>query len=385
MNNSPAKASLRNVSIDIWRILAIFLVMTNHYWGLLSDIQVSRFKIVNFLESFGGEIGVTIFFIISGYGIYCSLNKSFNDKSFSYKDFTLKRMNRILPQYYVSILLILLLMDGAYYLSITGFKDIGAHFLLVHNVIPAFSGSINGPLWALGVIFHFYLAAPLIYKCIKENPLVTLFLAVTVTFVSKYLLLHIIFPNLGLEGYNFWGGRNLLTSSIDNFVLGMLLAYVWNEYSAKAVEKLNKKAGTAIGIIIVLLAAAAVWLWCGFCSQHGIHTDNLSGYLFHTVLAALCCMLIGGMSLLQIVGVKYDLAVFRLLRWVSKYEYAIFLWHYPLVANLVAKSDIMIKLKQNCRPIAWLVSFAVVIAFGIGFTKVTENIKIVKDKRLNEK
>ena len=56
-----------------------------------------------------GYIGVDIFFVISGYLITSILNVNFNDNTFSFKEFFLRRFLRIVPVYIFVIFLTLLI------------------------------------------------------------------------------------------------------------------------------------------------------------------------------------------------------------------------------------------------------------------------------------
>lgn len=62
----------RNKSIDILRAGALLIVLTYHLWVLTGSVAI-MLPIVDTIVPLGGELGVTLFFLLSGYGIYYSL------------------------------------------------------------------------------------------------------------------------------------------------------------------------------------------------------------------------------------------------------------------------------------------------------------------------
>lgn len=98
----------RNRNVDLIRACACLLVLIYHGWALTGSVFI---KIPFWREYvvYGGDIGVTTFFVLSGYGIWHSLYKIEEDgKSIKFKNFIKKRIVRIGPQYYLNLLLLLL-------------------------------------------------------------------------------------------------------------------------------------------------------------------------------------------------------------------------------------------------------------------------------------
>lgn len=167
---SPKKGIImkRIKNIDLLRAGAILYIMLYHCYVLSGQPWQAHTALHIFL-SFGGEIGVTLFFLLSGYGIYLSLASSEErGKLPSWKTFMKKRCLRIMPQYYVCITVLLIFMSTQM-LSRDGIRHIIAYYTLTENFSPATHGSINGALWTMGVIFQFYLIAPFLYKAVRKN------------------------------------------------------------------------------------------------------------------------------------------------------------------------------------------------------------------------
>ncbi len=151
--------------IDFARFLAIFFVTSFH---------VARFIGVNNMHSFGkifknafitgGWLGCCLFFLISG---YC-LCKVYDEKK-SYFDFLKKRLIKILPAYYIAIIIWYFLVKMGIAPKPIGISAILSHIFLVHTFDNANFYSLSGVFWFLGVLFNFYLIFPLLYKLQKNT------------------------------------------------------------------------------------------------------------------------------------------------------------------------------------------------------------------------
>lgn len=75
----------------------------------------------------GGYIGVSIFFVISGYLITLILLKGFNSGSFNFLDFYIKRVRRIFPS--LVIILIFSIIVGYFLLPPQEYAQIGKYTL----------------------------------------------------------------------------------------------------------------------------------------------------------------------------------------------------------------------------------------------------------------
>ena len=328
------KATIRNKNVDIFRACSLLMVLIYYCWVLLGS-EPYKLSVVNLIVSLGGEIGVTAFFVLSGYGIYYSLRRmDSSETGINYKNFLLKRFMRIAPQYYLSILFVILI-GNAGYVSTRGIRSIILHLLFAHNLLPGHHGSINGALWTMGVIVQFYLVSPLLYKGIKKLGIFFGVISIAFTIGMKFFAYHYLLPAMGREDLAFFSGRQLITA-LDNFVIGMCIAYI----------VLNKKKimNNFQAICLSIISIAAVIVVCNFGRDYGIHTNNLSGYTWHSLLA-----LALGVEIYCIsnINLKKHSFVYRRLLHLSKFEYEIYVWHLPIINNLINNSSLV----QSCRSI----------------------------------
>nr|MCR5701460.1 acyltransferase [Lachnospiraceae bacterium] len=194
---------IRKKNVDIIRAMALLLVVVYHAWVLSGSHEIPFFPL-KLLVSLGGEIGVTIFFLISGFGLFYSLDR----KEQNYFCFMKRRFVRIAPEYYVFLMFLLFFTPSVGYISFAGMKDVLLHLLFLHNITPQTSGTINGVLWTMAVTVQFYLIAKPMYKCIRKFPVVTLLVGVLFTVSFKYVCFHYLMNHFYVD-QPFWYSRNI--------------------------------------------------------------------------------------------------------------------------------------------------------------------------------
>lgn len=340
----------RNYNVDVFRAMSILLIVIYHIW-VLTGSKVFQPQFAYDFVALGGEIGVTSFFALSGYGIYCSLNKQeMNDGKNSFMKHMKKRCLRILPQYYICLLIALLLTDGVCYFVKGHILDIAAHVLLIHNLVPRYFGSINGVLWTMGVIFQFYLVAIPLYRFLKKRGVIALGISILFTIMVKAAIYSILTYLGWMDKLAFVTGRQLF-SALDNFMVGMYIAYLITE---KGVVMKKAQGWVLLGLSIIFLDIVCRIGW-----RYGIHTNNLSGYIWHSLIA----LMIGGIMMgISFISLDFIRPVRTILLWISKYEYGIYLWHLLLINILLAKSELIVKLVQNG---VWVVLYVLMIGLSI--------------------
>lgn len=150
----------RYAAIDALRGLAALLVVVIHVSIIFlnkASLEISGHGIKDFFLNFDlGRIGITIFFIISGF-VIC---KSFNRKKKELKSFVLKRFFRLYPLFWLSVLLSWLFIWRPNPGSLT------PNTLLANlTMLPAFLGQefMIGLYWSLETELIFYVLAAILY------------------------------------------------------------------------------------------------------------------------------------------------------------------------------------------------------------------------------
>ena len=166
--NAKAK---RIPSLDGWRAISIMLVLIGHLMGTRGFVSVSNPSSIGDL----GHLGVTIFFVISGF-LITSLLIAERERTghVSLKAFYLRRVLRIFPAFYAFVALICV-ANALGWLRITG-SDIAAAVTYTVNYYPDRSWPI-GHLWSLSIEEQFYLLWPFVFVRLRAKHALAIALA----------------------------------------------------------------------------------------------------------------------------------------------------------------------------------------------------------------
>ena len=317
----------RNNNIDILRTLSIIMIIIYHIYAVF-NIKVN--KIFDAFISLGGEVGVTSFFILSGISIYFSLNKDHT----SFLKYLKKRAVRILPQYYISIIIVLFLTGGATYLAINQIPNLLSHLLLVHTLFYNYHGAISGVLWTIGVIWWFYILAYFIFKIFNKYPKTTVIISILITVLSKIAIFNFLeYKNLD-NIYYFIYGRQLITA-LDNFIIGMYIGKIIIEDKEVKYKYINIIFATIILVLWMLVGSNTINYDLGI--KMPIHQNNWFNYFYHTILALIIAYLF-----YYFTKIKFkDKFINKTLIYIARHQYGLYIWHL-LIMYALANSPIVI-------------------------------------------
>lgn len=261
------------------RALAAYLVFISHYCYVFDD------NFPHIVQRFFGEfhIGVSIFFVLSGFLITFRYYKNFHLTTDWFKQYLKNRVARIYPMYF------LLTVCAFIYFFITKDETITKGFahpvaLLVMNItfIRGFfyqfwdTGIAQG--WSLTVEECFYFSAPIIFLIAKRynkfyiQPVVITALGVIMVFIFSHVNWHGFFGNFPFVMLFTFFGR-----CFEFFVGVQLARMVLN----KGFTRTNKVGYTYLGFILIFLCVLIMAFqpipkgWAaGVESPAGIITNN---------------------------------------------------------------------------------------------------------------
>ena len=155
---------LKDNSFNFLRLVGCLIVIYEHC-VVLSGVNLPCFELRG--------IAVNVFFILSGFWVTLSFFKSN-----SIKEYALKRCKKILPQYWLVVLLCAVALSAfsvlawrQYFCSSGFYKYLAANFLTLNFIQPglpgvfeglALNGSVNGSLWTIKVELGFYVLLPFV-------------------------------------------------------------------------------------------------------------------------------------------------------------------------------------------------------------------------------
>jgi peptidoglycan/LPS O-acetylase OafA/YrhL len=152
-------------SLDGVRAIACLSVVTYHLTLVTTqDIHlwyphnVSRWLAT---LAYAGDTGVTLFFVLSGFLLFMPYAKSllFEGTWPLARHFYLRRLLRIVPAYYVTLFLMILIYQPDF-LHANRLGDLFMFLTLFMDSSPTAFKQINGPFWSLAVEWQFYLLLP---------------------------------------------------------------------------------------------------------------------------------------------------------------------------------------------------------------------------------
>lgn len=173
-------------NLDSVRAIAALLVVISHIelGKSISGLQsVNKFFIL-------GPIGVTIFFVLSGFLITYLLLLEYNKNSkVKIKNFYMRRILRIWPLYFLVLLIgVLIYPRNISFSAITLSVFFLPNIAFLYNIIPA----VIDQIWSIGVEEQFYLIHPNLFRIKNVKRIFNVLMALLCVFYFLKLFSHII-------------------------------------------------------------------------------------------------------------------------------------------------------------------------------------------------
>ncbi|MCW3102619.1 MAG: putative acyltransferase [Bacteroidetes bacterium] len=159
------------------RFIAVFLVILDHL-----ELFKSYFKLRTLWpESYSshlGQLGVTVFFVLSGYLITYLLLEEKKETGINIKNFYIRRILRIWPLYFILMLLGFFILPHISFLTVPVYQDVSVNFwekfmlflFFLANVAFVYFPTVTfaNVLWSVAVEEQFYLVWPNLVKRFKN-------------------------------------------------------------------------------------------------------------------------------------------------------------------------------------------------------------------------
>ena len=245
MNNNVS----RNFGLDLFRALAILLVVLSHGKLLLNGTSLENFPFVKMLD------GVDLFFVLSGFLIGGILLRTMSE-GMNWRDvahFWKRRWLRTLPNYYLILLLNFIFVS---YGIISGDLNVFGWKFIVF--LQNFSTPLIGffwESWSLAVEEWFYIFTPLLlWLLLKKFKLKVSFLIVTLVLMLGPLFFRAYSFDATLD--DFWFDvkvRKVVLMRLDAISFGLLLAWIYSFYKNIWDKWKNISLVLGVGIVLFLL------------------------------------------------------------------------------------------------------------------------------------
>ena len=153
--------------IDALRGIAALSIFIYHIYGTTGIITNWAYPIQILPERFIDLTlaGIPLFFILSAFTLYLSLDSRADEKR-KFLKFYLRRFFRIAPLFY--LLMVIVVLDSLIMQkAVPSWQDILVNLTFTNNLVPQYSMSLFSDGWTVGVEMLFYLVLPLVF--IKVN------------------------------------------------------------------------------------------------------------------------------------------------------------------------------------------------------------------------
>lgn len=273
--------------LDGIRAVAIGIIVWYHFWqqSWLSPVW-GDFSLDWLVRN--GSILVDMMILLSGFCLFLPYAREmvYGEKTASAGEFYIKRVARIAPSYYVSLLLVFFVFAlplGEYgdNLAFMG-KDLLSHITFTHNLIgDVMSGShLNGVLWTVGVEVQLYLIFPLLAKCFRRWPVFTYAGMLLVGFFCCNRI------SSQFETINQGLYVNHTLTFVVVYANGMLGAWLYMLYTRK-----RKKKTLCEGILATVAAVGSVFLFYQLCFWRMASESETKWQVEHRFLLSLVFLL----------------------------------------------------------------------------------------------
>jgi peptidoglycan/LPS O-acetylase OafA/YrhL len=321
-------------AVDLLRGFAAISVVVYH---VIEHFKWAQFPISGPLTWFRiGWMGVDIFFVISGFviGLAAFAGIDRDGPSGFRSGFLARRIARIVPLYYLTILIFVALVAPELLVSRDFAPDLAAHLFFVHNLVYQYHGAINGPNWSLGTEMQFYVLVVVIAPMLLRAPAWTCFLSmVAVAWAWRAGVLLLETHQVQADVFRTFVACTQMPGMLDEFAVGLLLARFVRSSTGRKMLAMSQTGGSA-WLTVAIAAAAGVLMYATLALFWNFATfwDYPAMVVgFRTLLAlAFGMFLLGACS----IGNGRFSSFLLPLSYTGKISYGIYLWHLPVLLSL---------------------------------------------------
>lgn len=260
--------------------MMIFVYHNRKYWK--DDLHPEIFRFFNEFN-----LGVQLFFVLSGFLIAKSYGTKPLESFKSYRKYFYQRIMRIMPLYW--LLVTLYYLDPAF----GNFKFSALHYLLLHGFSSTHSLEVIAQAWSLTVEMTFYILAPFLLVLLEKK--LSYLICFLIAFFGISIGIGVVWQMInGNPNYYFYPTEFVLMSTFSGQSLLFLAGMLLGKFEGKITRFSISKYATTIGGLGFVLILYAIGLFQEARTDHG--TNHWQGkILFYTILPICIVLLFYGL------------------------------------------------------------------------------------------
>lgn len=304
------------IQLDGVRFLAVGLVLIDHW---------TAERLPPALTLPLGSLGVTIFFVLSGFLISrillsgkdkLPLPKTSHLGSYL-KTFYIRRTLRIFPIYYLALFVLYLLNEPPVRRTI-GWLALYASNLYIARY-ATWMGTVDH-LWSLAVEEQVYLFMPMLLFLLPRNWVMPTALLMLIGSVSlRYGLL--------LHGDPWFIGYVSMPTCLDAFGLGLAMAWLWLYQRARFEALFSSSVGLLVSIAVL---GVVVWAAKAYAAQHPLvdhNSFNVYTHVWERLAASFIGFFLIGRAIIGFKGPMKTLLEHPISQYLGQISYGLYLYH----------------------------------------------------------
>jgi peptidoglycan/LPS O-acetylase OafA/YrhL len=396
LEDSPKKNAIP--VLDGVRAFACLIVIWFHIYRIPRDLHLwdpppSAHALLNSFLYFG-KYGVTLFFVLSGFLLFLPFARAllFGKTWPGIRQFYLRRVFRILPAYYLSLILIVLLFQPGY-LQPQHWQELGLFLTFFMDSSHATFKHLNAPFWTLAIEWQYYMLLPLlvlgmrviVWRVKQDYRLPTTVACILALiawglfsryfgtyFVDQHPSETLLVPRCVLNGILFFT-YGVSGKYLEDFGVGMLvsLCFVYAQHplsSSKVRTTLQKLSPWLWGTGLLGLLVMILWSYNDSFVNTWPLFNNPILFKYYYLVSELCFSLSFGLCILALLFGSAQLKwlfEWSPLRWIGMISYSLYMWHLPFLLMCMQWGAPLLKgwTIEQAYGVYWLWVMVVVIPF----------------------
>jgi len=343
----------RFLFLDSLRALAAIYVVMHHavlqYYFFVKDMTTVSNKEKILLRLFwDGHLSVNLFIVLSGFSLMIVVTKNNHELKGGAWTFFKRRVIRIIPPYYIALLVSFflakwLLTDtsrGVWDIAIpVTYSDLYIHLLMLHDFFVSHGTKINYALWSISVEFRLYLFFPfLVWLWRKKGLWASLLISIILVIVFSIAL---------IIGKSYYPEINLEISGVTPYILLFMMGVVASDTAfseanyAKSIRKFYQGM-SVLTIVVVFIISLILYKVIPSIFERNQASTPYNEFILQEIKDIIFGLISANFLFSCAVPAKPSVIsrwIFKMLNWrplvfVGMFSYSLYLIHPPLLKLL---------------------------------------------------